>query len=95
MGAVACRSARRWISGKLGLWDGRRRWFIGRVMTAENPIGPRGRARYGLTEGSISAESPAPRGARKRLPPMPEWISETRWRPKLPSFTQALSAMHP
>jgi ATP-dependent DNA helicase RecG len=90
--------ATRWISGKLELWDGRRQMVHpDRVMNAEElerlplvePV-------YGLTEGLYQrAVAPAAESALKRLPRLPEWISEeTLSDVNLPSFAEALGAMH-
>jgi ATP-dependent DNA helicase RecG len=90
--------ATRWISGKLELWDGRRQMVHpDRVMTAEELDRlPSVEPVYGLTEGLYQrGVARAAGGALKRLPPMPEWISENTLSDlKLPSFTQALGAMH-
>ena len=90
--------ATRWISGKLELWDGRRQMVHpDRVMNAEElerlplvePV-------YGLTEGLYQrAVARAAESALKRLPRLPEWISEeTLSDVNLPSFAEALGAMH-
>ena len=90
--------ATRWISGKLELWDGRRQMVHpDRVMSAEELARlPSVEPVYGLTEGLYQrGVARAAEGALKRLPPMPEWISEkTLADLNLPSFTQALGAMH-
>ena len=90
--------ATRWISGKLELWDGRRQMVHpDRVMNAEELDRlPSVEPVYGLTEGLYQrAVARAAEGALKRLPQMPEWIGDkTLSDLKLPSFTQALSAMH-
>ena len=51
---------------------------------------------YGLTEGLYQRTvARAAEGALKRLPRLPEWIAEgTLSRLKLPSFADALGAMH-
>src|SRR5580658_1971513 len=90
--------ATRWISGKLELWDGRRQMVHpDRVMTAEEldrlpPVEPV----YGLTDGLYQRTvARAAEGALKRMPSMPEWVNEkTLSDLKLPSFSQALGAMH-
>ena len=90
--------ATRWISGKLELWDGRRQMVHpDHVLTREElerlpPVEPV----YGLTEGLYQrAVARAVEGALKRLPPMPEWLSgKTSSDLSLPSFAQALGAMH-
>ena len=90
--------ATRWISGKLELWDGRRQMVHpDRVMNAEELDRlPSVEPVYGLTEGLYQrAVARAAEGALKRLPQLPEWISgETLSDLKLPSFGQALGAMH-
>ena len=90
--------ATRWISGKLELWDGRRQMVHpDRVMTAEELDRlPSVEPVYGLTDGLYQRTvARAAEGALKRLPPMPEWVSEkTLSDLKLPSFAQALGAMH-
>ncbi len=71
--------ATRWISGKLELWDGRRQMVHpDRVMTAEELDRlPAVEPVYGLTDGLYQrGVARAAEGALKRLPPMPEWISE-------------------
>jgi len=90
--------ATRWISGKLELWDGRRQMVHpDRVMNAEELDRlPSVEPVYGLTEGLYQrGVARAAEGALKRLPELPEWISdETRIDLELPSFAQALGAMH-
>ncbi|HEY5203210.1 MAG TPA: OB-fold nucleic acid binding domain-containing protein, partial [Roseiarcus sp.] len=90
--------ATRWISGKLELWDGRRQMVHpDKVMTAEELDRlPSVESVYGLTDGLYQRTvSRAAEGALKRLPPLPEWISEkTLGDLKLPGFAQALGAMH-
>ena len=82
--------ATRWISGKLELWDGRRQMVHpDRVMTAEELDRlPSVEPVYGLTDGLYQRTvARAAEGALKRLPPLPEWISEkTLSDLKLPSF---------
>ena len=90
--------ATRWISGKLELWDGRRQMVHpDRVMTAEELDRlPSVEPVYGLTDGLYQRTvSRAAEGALKRLPQLPEWISDDTLRDlKLPSFAEALGAMH-
>ena len=90
--------ARRWISGKLELWDGRRQIVHpDRVMDAEELARlPAVEPVYGLTEGLYPRTvARAAETALKRLPRLPEWIAEeTLSRLKLPSFAEALGAMH-
>jgi ATP-dependent DNA helicase RecG len=90
--------ATRWISGKLELWDGRRQIVHpDRVMNAEEfDRLPSVEPVYGLTEGLyMRTVARAADGALKRLPQLMEWIGEeTLSRLKLPSFADALGAMH-
>ena len=90
--------ATRWISGKLELWDGRRQMVHpDKVMTAEELDRlPAVEPVYGLTDGLFQRTvSRAAEGALKRLPRLPEWIGEeTLSDLNLPSFAEALSAMH-
>ena len=90
--------ATRWISGKLEIWDGHRQIVHpDRVMNAEEFARlPAVEPVYGLTEGLYSRTAArAAEGALKRLPSLPEWIAEgTLKRLKLPSFAEALDAMH-
>jgi ATP-dependent DNA helicase RecG len=90
--------ATRWISGKLELWDGRRQMVHpDRVMNAEELERlPSVEPVYGLTEGLYQrAVARAAESALKRLPRLPEWISEeTLSDVNLPSFAEALGAMH-
>ncbi len=90
--------ATRWISGKLELWDGRCQMVHpDRVMNAEELERlPSVEPVYGLTEGLYQrAVARAAESALKRLPRLPEWISEeTVSDVNLPSFAEALGAMH-
>ena len=90
--------ARRWISGKLELWDGRRQIVHpDRVMDADEFARlPSVEPVYGLTEGLYPRTvARAAEAALKRLPRLPEWLSEdTLSRQKLPGFAEALAAMH-
>ncbi len=90
--------ATRWISGKLELWDGRRQIVHpDRVMNAEEFARlPAVEPVYGLTEGLYQRTvARASEAALKRLPRLMEWIGEeTLSRLKLPSFADALGAMH-
>jgi ATP-dependent DNA helicase RecG len=90
--------ATRWISGKLELWDGRRQIVHpDRVMNAEEFARlPSVEPVYGLTEGLyMRTVARAADGALKRLPRLPEWLgAETLGQLKLPSFADALGAMH-
>jgi ATP-dependent DNA helicase RecG len=90
--------ATRWISGKLELWDGRRQMVHpDRVLNAEELDRlPSVEPVYGLTDGLYQrAVARAAEGALKRLPRLPEWISnETLRELKLPGFAEAIGAMH-
>jgi len=90
--------ATRWISGKLELWDGRRQMVHpDRVMTADELERlPSVEPVYGLTEGLYQRTvARAVEGALRRLPQLPEWIGDkTLGDLKLPSFGEALGAMH-
>ena len=69
--------ARRWISGKLELWDGRRQIVHpDRVMDADEFARlPSVEPVYGLTEGLYPRTvARAAEAALKRLPRLPEWI---------------------
>jgi ATP-dependent DNA helicase RecG len=85
--------ARRWVSGKLELWDDHRQMVHpDRILDAEGfakmaPVEPV----YPLTEGlSQRILAKAIEGALARLPVLPEWRAE----PGPPSFTEALRAVH-
>ncbi len=90
--------ATRWISGKLELWDGRRQIVHpDRVLNAEEFARlPSVEAVYGLTEGLyLRTVARAAEAALKRLPRLPEWVAdETLRKLSLPSFADALAAMH-
>jgi ATP-dependent DNA helicase RecG len=90
--------ARRWISGKLELWDGRRQIVHpDRVMDADELARlPSVEPVYGLTEGLYPRTvARAAEAALKRMPRLPEWLSaDTLSRLKLPGFAEALGAMH-
>ena len=90
--------AKRWISGKLELWDGRRQIVHpDRVMDADELARlPSVEPVYGLTEGLYPRTvARAAEAALNRLPRLPEWIGdETMNRLKLPAFAEALGAMH-
>jgi ATP-dependent DNA helicase RecG len=90
--------ATRWISGKLELWDGRRQIVHpDRVMDSEELARlPAVEPVYGLTEGlHPRTVARAAEAALNRLPRLPEWIGdETMSRLGLPSFSEALGAMH-
>ncbi len=90
--------ATRWISGKLELWDGRRQIVHpDRVMDKDEFARlPAVEPVYGLTEGLFQRTvARAAESALKRLPRLPEWLSDaTLGRRKLPGFAKALAAMH-
>ena len=90
--------ATRWISGKLELWDGRRQIVHpDRVMDKDEFARlPAVEPVYGLTEGLFQRTvARAAESALKRLPRLPEWLSDaTLGRLKLPGFAKALAAMH-
>ena len=90
--------ATRWISGKLELWDGRRQMVHpDRVMNADELARlPSVEPVYGLTEGLYQRTvARAAEGALKRLPRLPEWVSDKTLRDlNLPTFAEALGAMH-
>src|SRR5271166_2807680 len=90
--------AKRWISGKLELWDGRRQIVHpDRVMSAEELARlPSVEPIYGLTEGLYQRTvARATEAALKRLPKLPEWIAaEGLARLNLPGFAEALGRMH-
>jgi ATP-dependent DNA helicase RecG len=90
--------ATRWISGKLELYDGVRQIVHpDRVLDAEEFARlPAVEPVYALTEGLFQRTiARAADGALKRLPRLPEWIAaDTIERLKLPSFGEALEAMH-
>ncbi|MEJ0051451.1 MAG: ATP-dependent DNA helicase RecG [Methylovirgula sp.] len=89
---------RRFISGKLELWEGHRQMVHpDRIVDAEGLASmPLVEPVYGLTEGL------APRALAKiisadltRLPKLPDWLAQTRAKPPgLPSFSAALETLH-
>ncbi len=90
--------ATRWISGRLELYDGVRQIVHpDRVLNAEEFARlPAVEPVYALTEGLFQRTiARAADGALKRLPGLPEWIAaDTIEGLKLPSFADALHAMH-
>jgi len=90
--------AKRWISGKLELWDGHRQIVHpDRVLDADGlaklpPVEPT----YGLTEGlSQKVVSKTLSLALARLKPLPEWHSDLVTKsPGFPSFFDALTSLH-
>jgi ATP-dependent DNA helicase RecG len=89
---------KRWISGKLELWDGHRQIVHpDRVLDAEGLASMQAvEPVYGLTEGlqpRILAKAIA--AALTRLPDLPEWHAQAIAKiPALPSFAAALRALH-
>jgi ATP-dependent DNA helicase RecG len=89
---------RRFISGKLELWEGHRQMVHpDRIVDAEGlATMPLVEPVYGLTEGL------APRALAKfigaalaRLPKLPDWLAQTRAKPPgLPTFSAALETLH-
>jgi ATP-dependent DNA helicase RecG len=92
------RGARRWISGKLELWEGHRQMVHpAHVLDAEGfakmaPVEPV----YALTEGLFpKVLMKAVDAALTRLPALPEWRDATVLTDtKFPSFNEALRAAH-
>ncbi|MEY3552666.1 MAG: ATP-dependent helicase RecG [Pseudomonadota bacterium] len=90
--------AKRWISGKIELWDGHLQMvhpdkvLDEAALTKLPPVEPI----YGLTEGLTQrAVQKAAEGALAKLPDLPEWIdaplvAQRRW----PTFKAALQAIH-
>jgi ATP-dependent DNA helicase RecG len=90
--------ARRWVSGKLELWEGHRQMVHPERVLDEAglkklpPVEPV----YGLTEGLHQRNiQRAVEGAIARLPDLPEWLDPAFARERrLPSFKAALEASH-
>ncbi len=90
--------AKRWVSGKLELWDGHLQMVHpDRVMNAEDLAAmPAVEPVYGLTEGLFPRIlAKAIETALEGLPPLPEWLEPNRtvlrgWQ----SFDEALRAVH-
>lgn len=90
--------ARRFVSGKLELWDGTRQIVHpDRVVDAEAFARlPQIEPQYGLTEGLYQRNvQRAAQSALERLPQLPEWndaalMQQRKW----PSFVQALRQVH-
>ena len=89
---------RRWISGKLELWDGHRQ-----IVHPDHVLDEAGLARlapvepvYGLIEGLYQKVlAKAITGALARLPVLPEWhCYEVAKLPDMPSFADALRIVH-
>ncbi len=89
---------KRWISGKLELWDGHRQIVHpDRVLDAEGLSKMQGvEPVYGLTEGlQPRVLGKAISAALERLPDLPEWHPRAIAKmPALPSFAAALRALH-
>jgi ATP-dependent DNA helicase RecG len=89
---------KRWISGKLELWDGHRQMVHpDRIFDAEGFANmPLVEPVYGLTEGLYPRVlAKAVGGALARLPVLPEWHAQKVAKlPNLPSFAAALKAVH-
>ena len=90
--------AKRWVSGKLELWDGHRQ-----IVHPDKVLDEAGFARmpsvepvYGLTEGLYQRNvQRAVEAALQRLPQMPEWLDREFIRTRgLPSFNDALATIH-
>ena len=90
--------ARRFISGKLELWDGHRQMVHpDRVVDADGlATMPLVEPVYGLTEGlAPRALAKMIAGARARLPELPDWLADSRTKPPaLPRFSEALEILH-
>ena len=89
---------KRWISGKLELWDGHRQMVHpDRVLDAEGFAKmPAIEPVYGLTEGLYPRVlTKAIEAALKRVPFLPEWHEGSVAKiPGMPSFDQALALVH-
>ncbi|MCD6070655.1 MAG: ATP-dependent helicase RecG, partial [Microvirga sp.] len=89
---------RRYVSGKIELWDGRRQMVHPDRILDDRGIEnlPAVEAVYGLTEGLTSRMVGKYIGtALEKVPQLPEW-QDTAWmdRNALPEFRQALFALH-
>jgi ATP-dependent DNA helicase RecG len=90
--------ARRWVSGKLELWDGHLQMVHPDKVLDEAALAklPPVEPVYGLTEGLTQrAMQKAAEGALAKVPDLPEWIdpplvAQRRW----PTFKAALDALH-
>ena len=89
---------KRWISGKLELWDGHRQIVHpDRVLDAEGLASMQAvEPVYGLTEGlQPRILTKAIAAALARLPDLPEWQTQQIAKmPALPGFAAALNALH-
>jgi ATP-dependent DNA helicase RecG len=89
---------RRWVSGKLELWDGHLQMVHPDRIVDEAGLAnlPMVEPVYGLTQGlypRVVARSVG--GALSRLPPLPEWIGEkTIAKSGWPAFGEALHRLH-
>jgi ATP-dependent DNA helicase RecG len=89
---------RRYVSGKVELYDGMRQMVHPDRIVAEADLAklPLVEPVYPLTEGlSLNAVGKAANGALARLPNLPEW-QEASWvaRERFPSFVEALHVLH-
>ena len=90
--------AKRWVSGKLELWDGHLQMVHPDKVLDEAALAklPAVEPTYGLTEGMTQrAMQKAVEGALAKAPDLPEWIdaplvAQRRW----PTFRDALNALH-
>jgi ATP-dependent DNA helicase RecG len=90
--------ARRYVSGKIELWDGMRQMVHPDRILDERGLAdlPSVEAVYGLTEGLSSRMVGKFIGAAlERVPPLPEW-QEPNWlrQQGFPAFDEALRALH-
>ncbi|MCC2099228.1 MAG: ATP-dependent DNA helicase RecG, partial [Hyphomicrobiales bacterium] len=89
---------KRWVSGKLELWDGYRQMvhpdkvLDDAALQRLPPVEPV----YGLTDGLYQRNvQRAVETALQRLPALPEWLDEAFLNTRhLPSFSEALNALH-
>ncbi len=90
--------AKRWVSGKLELWDGYRQMVHPDKVLDETGIArmPAVEPVYGLTEGLYQRNvQRAVEAALQRLPQMPEWLDKDFIKARgLPSFNDALATVH-
>jgi ATP-dependent DNA helicase RecG len=90
--------SKRWVSGKLELWDGHLQMVHPDKVLDEAALAklPAVEPTYGLTEGLTQrAMQKAVEGALAKTPDLPEWIdgplvAQRRW----PTFRDALQALH-
>ena len=90
--------AKRWVSGKIELWEGHKQ-----IVHPDRVVDEAGLAKvpmlepvYGLTEGLYQRNvQKAVEAALERLPVLPEWLDgEFVRQRKLPSFNEALQSLH-